>query len=551
MRRRLLAALLALAGTAQAALPRVEVDVPLTAPTYSGAPSAAVGGALSPFALSSPAPLLQLSALPATALTAQPLALPAAVAPAAPAALHAAALHDLPIPATMPGAAADGPVRRPASIDALRAHGAEAQEMSSRLGNMSAEDAAPALSRNFAAAANFDPELGGTAGAGGALTPGGGEHGARTPKLLPAPHHELLTRLLERVALDDGGDPAKRAALTQALSRMLQSETARGLAERFIAQGAKAVIRFEEFPGSRVYEADGRKFFHAARAFTEWREQDGTVVVRLNRDYLGTDETFLTRDLPPTIAHELLGHGLWYHSAVAQNVFQAFHHHELNETNARLVGWLVDYELDHRFEENGAWSFLQDPAGFLAYLKLRLPYYAMTFSNAELADPILAMETRIEQARAKRPIIELERANNRTWLPVIDHFIKDHGIPESKFRALRDHLESADKNYADDLEVNAALIAEVEANLGRVIAEPTRESERYLQWAATHPLFAALESETAAQTARLLQLVRENPPPRDHESERKAKEHWDGQITFDDLSRMVKEDRRTHPHHWR
>ena len=35
--------------------------------------------------------------------------------------------------------------------------------------------------------------------------------------------------------------------------------------------------------------------------------------------------------------------------ALAQEAYQAFHHHELNETNARLVGWLVDFELDGRF----------------------------------------------------------------------------------------------------------------------------------------------------------------------------------------------------------
>jgi len=359
-----------------------------------------------------------------------------------------------------------------------------------------------------------------------------------------------MTRLLQRVRLDDGGDPARRAALERAFARMLQSPSARALAERFLADGATAVVRFEEFPGSRIYETDGRKIFHAPRAFTEWKNDE--VEVRLNLDYLGTDAAFQEQDLPPTIAHELLGHGLWYARAVRENAFQAFHHHELNETNARLVGWAVDYELDGRFEESGAWSYLSDPAGFLAYLKLRLPYYALTFSNAELRDPVGALTGRLAAAKVKRATVEQERANNASWLPLIDHFVSAHGIAASRFRALRAHLEDSDRAYADDLATIDALAAEVNATLGRMRAEPERDSERYLQWAATHPLFADLERETSENAARLLERVRRDPPPApDPELARKAAEHWRGQITFDQLAAMAAEDQRAHPEHWR
>lgn len=551
MRRTLLAALLALAGTAHAALPRVEVDAPLTTPSFTSAPSASITAGITAFSLNAPATLTgPLSVAPAVAPSAAPLASPVASPLAVPVALHAApALRELPIPADAAppiSAAAAAPARQPRAIDALRLHGADSADLASHLGSMSAEDAAPALSANFAAAANFEPGSGGQGGLNAGLPPGG-----HPQKLLPAPHHELLTRLLERVALDDGGDAARRAELKSALSRMLQSATSRGLVEDFLASGAKAVIRFEEFPGSRIVETDGRKLFHAPRAFTEWRKEDGTVIVRLNQDYLGTDHEFLTQDLPPTIAHELLGHGLWYHRAVAQDAYQAFHHHELNETNARLVGWLTDFELDGRFEENGAWSFLQDPAGFLAYLKLRLPYYALTFSNAELKDPVGTLESRLREAKSKRAQIELERANNASWIPVADHFVKDHGVPESKMRALRAHLKSADQSYADDLAVNESLITEVEATLGRMRAETDQASERYLQWAATHPLFLELERETAERTTRLLDLVRRNPPPPDHASAKLAEDHWAGQITFDELAKLAQDDQRKHPEHWR
>ncbi|MBI3564916.1 MAG: hypothetical protein HY079_06960, partial [Elusimicrobia bacterium] len=475
-----------------------------------------------------------------------PLAAPAALPPAAAAAPRSApALRDLanPSDSASPSAPA-GRVRatRPRALDALRAHGADAEALAARLKTMPAEDAAPALSANFMAAATLDPELGGYGGPTGPSGP---------PKLLPAPNHELLSRLLTRVTLEDGGNPARRAALTGALTRMLRSETARELVERFLARDAKAVIRFEEFPGSRIYETDGRRIFHAPRAFTEWRHEDGTILVRLNGDYLATDSDFQEQDLPPTIAHELLGHGLWYQRAAAEDAYQAFHHHELNETNARLVGWLTDFELDGRFEENGAWSYLQDPAGFLSYLKLRLPYYALTFSNAELADPVRTLESRLAGARAKRVQIEAERANNRSWLPVLDHFVRNHGLAESRTRALRAHLESTDQSYADELATIDSLIAEVDGSLTRMKAEPEHTSERYLKWAATHPMFADLERETAARTARLLDMVRRDPPPADPESARKAEDHWRGQVTFDELTRMVEDDKLRHPEHWR
>ena len=357
--------------------------------------------------------------------------------------------------------------------------------------------------------------------------------------------------LLQDQGFDYSGHTTQADALKAARTRMLQSPTARGLVERFLEGNSRATIRFEEFPGSRIYETDGRKLFHAPRAFTEWRQDDGSILVRLNRDYLGTDEAFQTQDLPPTIAHELLGHGMWYERSGAENAYQAFHHHELNETNARLVGWLVDFELDGRFEENGAWSYLQDPAGFLSYLKLRLPYYALTFSNAELADPVGTLERRLEAARAKRAQLEQERANNRTWLPVLDHFVRSHGLAEARTRALRAHLEGTDQSYADELANVDALIAEVAGSLSRMKTEADHQSERYLKWAAQQPLFDALERETRERTERLLEMVRRNPPPADPELARKAEEHWRGQVTFDELVRMVEDDKRRNPAHWR
>jgi len=533
MRRLLSVLLLAAAGTANAALPRVVLDAPLApapAPSFLASPAA---GALS--ARSAAAPLLSLPSAPAAPA---PVQAPALAAPA----LAALPIPSHELPAAKPAAKPAAAAAAPRAIDALRANAPLADALSASLKTAPLEDAAPALEKNFAAAAAMDPD--------------GVGHGSILPSFGAAPaapeaHAALLPRLLERVTLDDGGAPERRAALVKAFERMLESPSARALAERFLADGASAVVRFEAFEGSRLYEANGRKIFYAPRAFTEW--QDGRVVVRLNQDYLGTDPEFQHQDLPPTLAHELLGHGLWYSRAVRENAFQAFHHHELNETNARLVGWLVDFELDRRFEENGAWNYLQDPAGFLNHLKLRLTYYALTFSNSELARPIEALEARSAAAKEKRARLETELANHVSWNPVIDHFARHHGVAETRLRALRGYMADTEQSYKDEIAVMDALIAEVDATVGRMKAEPDRMSERYLQSAAAHPLFADLQRETQENGTRLLDLVRRTPAQPGDESEaaaRRREDHWRGQLTFEEMVAMYRRDREQNPAHW-
>ncbi|HXT02175.1 MAG TPA: hypothetical protein VN915_15995 [Elusimicrobiota bacterium] len=531
MKRTALSLLLALAGTANAALPRVSLETPVTpvsAPAYSAAPSAIsaaprlLGAAPS---LSVAAPTAALPALsaapgltPAPALAAAPAVAPALAVPAI-SALPAAAVQD-----------------GPKAIDALKADAPLVEKLSAAKG--AGEDSAAALQSRFDGAAADGPEP---------VLPLSGEAG----KPADADHDPLLSNLLQHVRLDDGGVPERRAALMTAFRRMLKTPTARALAERFIADGVPAVVRFEAFEGSRLYDVNGRKIFYAPRAFTEWKGDH--VELRMNLDYLGTHDEFQQQDLPPTLAHELLGHGLWYSRAARENALQAFHHHDLNETNARLVGWLVDFELDRRFEESGAWSYLADPAAFLNHLKLRLPYYALTWSTAELARPRETLEERSQAAKSKREQLRTQLANHSSWNAVIDHFVSHHAIPESKLVALRGYMAETAKSYQDEIGVMDALINEVDATIGRMNAEPDRASERYLQWAATHPLFADLRKEVDANTRRLQEQVSKTPAKLGDESVDAVKareDHWRGQVTFEQLVEMYRKDREQNPKHW-
>ena len=523
MRRFALFALLAAAATANAALPRVAVDAPLapvSAPSVSAAPSISAPAFFPPPAATSiaPAPFLFSPALAAPSPLAVS-ALPAALR--APADVEPAGLK---------------------TIEALNANASPAEKISPA--DASDEDAAQKLEARFDGTrlrANDGDSI-------PVLPPLDGE---AAPPADPA-RDPLLARLLKTVRLDDGGVPERHAALTKALQRMLQTPTARALAERFIEDGAPAVVRFEEFEGSRIFEVNGRKIFHAPRAFSGW---DGkTVEVRLNLDYLGTNPEYLEQDLPPTIAHELFGHGLWYSRAERANLVQAVYHHELNETNARLVGWLVDFELDERFEEGAAWTYMQNPAAFQSSLKLRLAYYALTWSTAELARPKETLVERSLAAQAKRDQLRVTLSNHLSWNGVLEHFASGHKVAETRLRALRAYMAEEAKRYEAEIALMNALITEVDATVGRMNAEPGRESERYLQWAATHPIFADLRAETDEHTRRLLERVSKTSAKLGDESEdaKKAREdHWRGQITFEQLVEMYNRDREQHPAHWR
>jgi len=501
--------LLALGGAASAALPRVSVQAPLT-PISGPAPAAVlVPVSAAPKAL----------AVPVQALEAVPAPLPDA----------APALLELPVPSETPAprddeAAAAGPKL----IEALLENAPQA----AGLAQGSLEDAAPALERNFRAAA--------------ALGVGGSGSGTTANNDGASAHHDLEQRFLSLVRLDDHGDPAQAAALARAVRRMLGSPTGRSLAEQFLAEGAPAVVRFETFEGSRLYEEGGRKTFYGPIALTDWR--DGRVLVRINLNYLAADDRALEQELPSFLAHELLGHGLWYVRAVKAKLLPAYHHHELNEANARLVGWLVDYELDRRFEDPGAWNYLSDPAQYLSKLKLWLPFYALAFSSDELKRPVQALEARLEAARAKRKRLETELGNHRAWDRIIDHFIDGHGLPARRFAELRWTMADWKQRYKDDLANLDEIIAAVGRDLERMKAESDRRSEGYLRRAASQPLFVLLDIETRKATEKLKSLIKQSPaesPGKVGPTQAKS-----DQFTFDDLQDLYRKDKKKHPDHW-
>jgi len=513
MKRLLLAALFTAAAALGAAAQRVSLEIPLSPRVSVSASAVSPLAQTFPLALSPWTPGVAAAA-PATFANAVPVAaaMPVRAAAALPTALAPAAL-----------AAAKPSVHGPAAnvIASLREHGAEAAKLS----DLKGEAGAGALEKNFMSAASL--------GDGSGAVPAGGD--AKIPALTDA--RPLLTRMLERVRLDDRGRADEKAALESSFKRLLETPTGRRYAEEFLAEGLTAVVRFDDFPDSQLFLVDGRKKFYAAQAYTDWR-QEGYAEIRLNRHYVDGDPEFMRESLPSIIGHELLGHGLWYGRAAKENLYLAFHYHELNETLARLVGWAVDHKLDGRFEEAGAWNYLADPASYLSNLKMRLPYYAVTFGHAEMAHPLGTLRVRLESARQ-----EVERANRnlasqKTWLPVLDHFSRDHGIAPRRFELLRKELADLEAHYQNEVVNAESIVREVSGLMERIAAEPDHASEKYLSQAAAHPFFERLSADTQRLGAALEKTANASPPA----PPRAAAPRPADQISWEQLAKMYKDD---------
>lgn len=292
-----------------------------------------------------------------------------------------------------------------------------------------------------------------------------------------------MKRLLDHVDFADSGDPHRRQVLGAAIEAMLLSPTARELADRFVEEGGRARLCFAPVVGSRLCDVGGRRIFFGARGFSSRR--NGLTEITFNADYLAGDAELRAGDLPFALAHELLGHGLWEARAERAGVIEALRHHDLNEINARLVGWLVDLESDGRLEMSGASHYLADPDGYRAHLKLINSYYALTFSSAEMGRIDEVMESRLAASRADLEDVADRLANRAPNPPAQDE--------------------------EDDLRDRDAALREIIEALGgaleRCRAEPDRTSVKYFRHAATHPIFAQLEREVERRAGAFRDLV--------------------------------------------
>ena len=361
----------------------------------------------------------------------------------------------------------------------------------------------------------------------------------------------LASRLLACLRLEATGAPDRQQLLERAVRRMLDSPTARDLAEQFIADGTMAEVGFAPVGAPERRRGARRPTLGAPRALSRW---NGTkAIVTLNPDYLAVDEEFRDGDLPPTLGHELLGHALWSGRAQRAGLFQAVHHHELNEVHARLVGWLIDLELDGRIQPSGARQYFDDPYSFRIDLKFLDSYYALTFSHDELAQPLETMQGRLAVALERRAALEASLARHVSWYAVMTHFVGAHGVAAERFAALRDSMHEEEAHLQDQIAVLEQVTAVLADTLARCHAEPDQRSVQYFRQSAAHELLSQLQAEVQRrdrQFRRQVDACIETPF---------ASEEGDGlppvaggtQVTFEELLRMCDRDRLDHPEHWR
>lgn len=496
MRRHLLAALLVLPGSAGAQVARVTLETPLTPVT--GAPNAILPATVSMPAL--PSAFTLNAPLSASALvTPVPVSAAAAVTPLATKTFKPAAFSAMAgIKRFVPTSAA--PAIRPDAtrtvIESLRLHGAESSQVAAFKG----EAGSVAAERNFLSAAGLD-EGGGTTG-GEPLAQN--DDGARRA--------DLRDRLLKRVTLADNGKPEEREALIRVLEHMLVSPTAQSFAESFIADNLSAVIGFQDMPGSLLYDQDGIKRFSGTRGLTGWNREKGLAEVYLNRNYLQADASLFNEDLPAILAHELLGHGRWYGRMGPLNLAEGYATHEIHEQQARGLGWIVDYELDRKFADGGAWQYLQDPGNYLSTIRMQIPVYATMLSSAEMGDPLKAYQSRLALAAESVSRAERNLTNHRSWYSVIDYFIAKRGVKAERFATLRAEMAQMDEVYKQRIEVAQSVTATLQNAIKFLQSADGAQYEAYLKQVAAHPYMDLMIQESDQLGAALQQIVKDFPP---------------------------------------
>lgn len=339
------------------------------------------------------------------------------------------------------------------------------------------------------------------------------------------------------------GSREERKELEGIISRMLESPTARALAERIRKEKIKADISFEKFANSKLYEEKGKKYFTG----TSGRFYVGGLLRRdnviLNKNYLGTGDK---DDAAVTLAHELLGHCVDGKSFKRAGLREAYGIYRGNETNARLVQWSVKTELKGKIKDPDMSDFLASPEKYYAKLQLIDYGYARELGLSESQDPVTAYQQRVKRVdekmkkdrERKRDLVEMQKA--------MGHFVDAHRMRRDSFREVSEEVENCLSFYPDDI----SDLKEIKRSLSKsvsVLGSPKgRQKIQKLQKDFSHPMFQDSERKIQDLTSRLRRTLRNAPPARDEPDSRPAK----GQITWEKLERMIREDKVKNPGHW-
>ena len=351
----------------------------------------------------------------------------------------------------------------------------------------------------------------------------------------------LAVRLRSRLVLDAGGSALAREVLDMAVRRLLESPTARELAEELLARGVTVKISFEEMDNSVLADRGGRKSVQGYGGTTT--HGSGGAWVKLNRDYLRSDAVYQLRDLPATLGHELLGHALGAARAEKAGVLDAWNRWRGDELTAGLAGWLIAAELGAAPNDAHLRRWLEDPEAYFRGMHLAGGYYAKTFSAAEAADPAHAYGERLARVDAALASFDREAAEAVEWGKVIDHLVAEHGVSPRRVALVRWELAYAfiPSERAAERERLAAVRRDLLAAAASLNEPAEKASLAAVAKGFQHPFFAEADERIRALGERLRAAVAASPKPVKRDPE---------DLDAADILALYRKDLVDNPAHW-
>jgi hypothetical protein len=190
------------------------------------------------------------------------------------------------------------------------------------------------------------------------------------------------------------------------------------------------------------------------------------------------------------------------------------------------------------------WSYAQDPERYHRGLQTNLPYYATTFSTAEMRNPVDTLTARRGQVEEERRRARMLTASMLRWRPVARHFIDAHGRAEPSFGTVFETL----RNYESWLASKEKNLDQIGAHMDQTRAYWTgssggRAARDLVVNESRRPYYGEAETRLRERRTRLNGLLQSRRPE-------PSTPPIPGHVQLPELYRMYDDDVRDNPGHW-
>lgn len=320
-----------------------------------------------------------------------------------------------------------------------------------------------------------------------------------------------------------------------------------------------ALARMRKSPTARRLEKRRRRFEPVIVSFGEISESTSTSI---DSDLLGRthyDDTppwivlnerliVSTRTLTETAAHELFGHDLIVPESRRTGADVSWLLE--NEAFSLAVGNLVALEAGEGTVDEDSIDWIAESTDtYRAEFLFKDSPAGIQLSLAEARDPCAAIAARLSELSRRRRSVEIRRKDMAVWNFELAHLEKEHGLDRLSVKDLQDDIDVWTSTI---IPWRQALLDVAEPHLKTVQAwfeEPEGQA-----WVAeliaisTNPYSASLEAEWAGLGRSIAGARARLPrPPEAPPAPVPAVK----QLTWDDVSALVKEDKEKNPNHWK